>query len=222
MRYTATSRASSYGKRLAFCRTSRIAYRYALRRRKTLTEILNDGGIAVIPTDTLYGIVARAQDRCAVRRLYRLRRGAARKPFIILIASMSALREFGIAPTVAEKRFLQTVWPGKLSVIFSCSSPRFAYLRRGAQTLAFRVPRPRTLRNFLRAVGPLVAPSANPEGRKPAETISEARRYFGNRVDFYHGAGRRISGKPSTIISFVGKTAQIIRQGAVRVSASML
>lgn len=187
-----------------------------------LVSILKRGGIAVIPTDTLYGIVARAENPTTVKRLYALRRKTSGKPFIILLPNARALRRFGIFPSAAQKKILGALWPGEVSVILSCSSPRFTYLRRGAQTLAFRVPRPRTLQNFLRAVGPLVAPSANPEGRKPAETVSEARRYFGNRVDFYQTAGRRLSGEPSTIISLVGKTAQLIRQGTVRVSASML
>lgn len=222
MRYTAAQRVSSYGKCFASSRISRNAYRYALRLRRTLAYVLKRGGLAVIPTDTLYGIVACALDKTAVQRLYRLRRRTARKPFVVLISSTKEFAAFDITPSAAVLRFLKTVWPGKVSVVFRCSGKRLAYLHRGARSLAFRVPRPRTLRDFLRAVGPLVAPSANPEGRKPAETISEARRYFGNRVDFYQGAGRRLSGEPSTIISLVGKTAQIIRQGAVHVTASMV
>ena len=180
-----------------------------------LVSVLKHGGICVIPTDTLYGVVARAKDKKAVRRLYCLRRGMQRKkPFVILIARAAELKDFGIVPTAVQKKFIAKVWPGKVSVIFRCPRSRFAYLHLGARTLAFRVPRSRSLRALLRAVGPLVAPSANRKGKKPAETIHEARRYFGASVDFYLGAGKRLRGAPSTIVSFCAKEPRILREGA--------
>lgn len=178
-----------------------------------LVSVLKCGGVAVIPTDTLYGIVACALDPAAVGRLYRLRRRAARKPFIILISDVKALREFGVGVTTAQRILLKAIWPGKVSVIFRCPTKRFAYLHRGIKTLAFRLPRSKILRALLKKTGPLVAPSANPEGGKPAETISEAKRYFGEQVGCYVSAGRRLSGKPSTLVSFEGSRPRIIREG---------
>ncbi len=183
-----------------------------------LVSALTHGGICVIPTDTLLGIVACAKNRRAVRRLYRLRRVTDRKPFVILIESAAALADFGIALTAAQQEFLKGVWPGKVSVIFRCPWKRFAYLHLGVRTLAFRVPGLRPLQRFLGAVGPLVAPSANPEGEVPAETISQARQYFGKSVDFYARTGKRRTGTPSTIVSLVGDAPRIVRQGAVRLS----
>jgi len=181
----------------------------------SLVSVLQRGGIAVIPTDTLYGIVARAEDKRAVRRLYRMRRETKRKkPFVILIARAAALKNFGIVPTAVQKKFLAKVWPGKVSVIFRCSGSRFAYLHLDVKTLAFRVPRSRPLRTLLRAAGPLVAPSANCEGEKPAETIPTARQYFGESVDFYMDAGKRLRAAPSMIVSLCEKTPRILRKGA--------
>lgn len=174
---------------------------------------LRRGGIVVIPTDTVYGIVAKAQNRNAVLRLCRMRRRSAKKPFIVLVGDMYDIREFGVRVTAAQRRFLKKVWPGKVSVIFCCPEKRFAYLHRGTNTLAFRMPRSQPLRALLKKTGPLVAPSANPEREKPAQTISEARRYFGKQVDFYIGAGRRLCGKPSTVVSFKGSEPRIIREG---------
>jgi L-threonylcarbamoyladenylate synthase len=72
------------------------------------------------------------------------------------------------------------------------------------------MPRKATLRNFLKRTGPLVAPSANPEGEKPAETIAEAETYFGSRVDFYLSGGRK-KGNPSTLISLATKKPTLLR-----------
>ncbi len=180
-------------------------------------QALKHSGIAVIPTDTLYGVVARALDKRAVRRLYRLRRRAPRKPFIVLISSRKDLAMFGCQPDAAASRFLRHVWPGKVSVILPCASERFSYLHLGTETLAFRLPKSKWLISLLKKTGPLVAPSANPEGKKPAETITEAKEYFGRKVDSYISANRLLNGIPSTLITFEKNRLKVLRGGAVKV-----
>lgn len=181
-----------------------------------LSTILQHGGIAVIPTDTIYGIVANALDRKAVRRLFALRRKIPRKPFVVLIDAISRLKEFGVTLDTKQKKFLSCIWPGKVSVIFPCEKSKFSYLHLGTNTLAFRLPKGKRLNALLRKVGPLVAPSANPEGKKPAETIAQAKNYFGVRIDAYVNAGR-ISGEPSTVVSLVGLSPKVLREGAVKI-----
>lgn len=175
--------------------------------------MLKRGGLAVIPTDTLYGIVVRALDRKAVKQLYRLRRHTPHKPFIILISSREDLAAFGIQPTAAASRFLQRVWPGKVSVILPCTGKKFSYLHLGTKTLAFRLPQSRRVRSLLKKTGPLVAPSANTEGKRPAETVAQAKEYFGDAVRVYISAGR-LKGKPSALVSLVSSGAKIVRKGS--------
>ncbi len=186
-----------------------------------VVPLLQKGGIVVIPTDTIYGIIAKAFDRTAVKRLFAFRRASPRKPFVILIDSVSRLKEFGITLNAAQRRFLRDVWPGKVSVVLSCPIKEFAYLHCGRKTLAFRLPNTKGLRTLLKKTGPLVAPSANPEGMRPAETAAAARRYFGARVDAYVGAGR-MSGKPSTLVSFTGASPKVLREGAVSLPSRFL
>ncbi len=168
--------------------------------------------VGILPTDTIYGIVGSALDKRTVERIYRLRKRNPKKPMIILIGDMSDLKKFGIMITPAIKKILNKVWPGKVSVILPSSSKKFAYLHRGTKTLAFRLPRPVWLRKMLKKTGPLVAPSANIEGKPPALTIPAAKRYFGKNVDFYADAGRLIS-KPSTIIAIKNGELTILRKG---------
>lgn len=183
--------------------------------KKDVARLLLTGCIGVMPTDTLYGVVASARNRKAVARLYRLRRATTSKPFIILLSSSRALRAFSVSPTLLQKRFLQKIWPGKVSAIFSVPNKKLQYLHRGTQTLAFRVPANRRLRKLISKTGPLVAPSANTEGKPPARSIKEARAYFGEQVDFYAPTRARLNQIPSTIISLVSKRPRIVREGAV-------
>lgn len=165
--------------------------------------MLRSGGIGVIPTDTIYGIVGSALSEKTVRRIYRARKRNPKKPMIILVGSEAELKEFGIRTTPRLKKILAEYWPGRVSIILPIvekkKSADLKYLHRGTGTLAFRLPKPVWLRRFLLETGPLVAPSANPEGLRPAATVREAKKYFGDRVDFYLDRGKK-KGSPSKLI----------------------
>lgn len=105
------------------------------------------------------------------------------------------------------------MWPGRASVIFPGISDEFLYLHRGMGTLAFRVPDSSALRDMLAVSGPIIAPSTNPEGMKPAETLKEAEAYFGNRADFLVDGGT-LSGLSSAIVRLEKGRFTILRRGA--------
>jgi L-threonylcarbamoyladenylate synthase len=73
------------------------------------------------------------------------------------------------------------------------------------------------LRALLRETGPVIAPSANPQGMKPAGMIAEAKAYFGDTVDFYVDSGR-LSGEPSTVVRVEEGNLTVVREGAVKIS----
>lgn len=166
---------------------------------RELVKILQKGGIGVMPTDTIYGLVGSALKRKTVERIYKARKRDRSKPFIVLISSLGNLRKFGIKLSREHLRILNRLWPGAVSVIFPCPNKKFSYLHRGKNSIAFRLPKDKWLRRTLEKTGPLVAPSANIAGRPPAKTVTEARKYFGGEIDFYFGAGRKKK-SPSTIV----------------------
>ncbi|MDD5397190.1 MAG: L-threonylcarbamoyladenylate synthase [Candidatus Moranbacteria bacterium] len=193
-----------------------------LEIRKTISPILLAGGIGVLPTDTLYGVVGSALNKKTVGRIFELRQRESDKPMIILIASLVDLKKFGIVPSPLQKKMLNVFWPGKISVVLECQSKKFKHLHRGKNTLAFRIPADAELQKLLKKVGPLVAPSANMSGKKPATTYSEAREYFSDNVDFYVDCGK-LKSKPSTLIE-MDKNGEItiLRQGAVKIAKKAL
>lgn len=184
----------------------------------TAKKILKDGGVIIAPTDTLYGILTRAEDKKAIERIYKIKGRDDWKPFIILITSVKDLDIFGIEHSHIRKgvRMLP-----KVSMIMPCEGKKWEYLHRGTKSLAFRLisPKNKHLYALIRAVGPLVAPSANPQGLEPAYTIKDAKNYFGDNVDSYINAGARKS-KPSTVISFLASKPKVIRQGIVKLPAN--
>lgn len=181
-----------------------------------LSKKLKKGEIAVIPTDTIYGLSANALIENSLEKIYQIKGRAPQKPLIILISSINDLELFNIKIDKSTKNILEKVWPGKVSVILSCFDEKFSYLHRGKKSLAFRLPKKESLLQILRLSGPLASTSANPEGKSPAKTIKEAKKYFGNSVNFYVDEGPQES-LPSTLIEIGNGKIKTLRQGEEKI-----
>lgn len=177
---------------------------------KAAIDKLKEGKIGVIPTDTIYGLVCSALAPNSVEEIYKLKARRTDKPLIVLIASKNDLGKFGVVIDESANKECDKYWPGPVSIIFPCADKKFFYIHRGSESIAFRVPRLAWLRKMLQEVGPLVAPSANPEGQSPANDIEEAKGYFGNQVSFYLDGGT-LNSPPSTIIGLVDGQEQKLR-----------
>ncbi|MEX2054480.1 MAG: L-threonylcarbamoyladenylate synthase [Candidatus Colwellbacteria bacterium] len=170
-----------------------------MKHQSEIKKILS-GGIGIIPTDTIYGIVCSAFNPDSVEKIYSLKKRDGKKPLIVLISSIEDIRKFGIQPNESAKKAFDKYWPGPVSIILPCKNKTFFYLHRGSNSIAFRLPEPKWLINFIKDTGPIVAPSANLEGQRPAKNIPEAKGYFGDEVDFYIDQGE-LNNPPSKLIS---------------------
>lgn len=181
-------------------------------------EILENNGIVVLPTDTLYGIIGSALSKKAVGKIYEIKGRNETKPFIVLINSLEQLSIFDIKINKEQAKILEKFWPGKVSVILSCGLNKWKYIHRGEKSIAFRMIGKvnRNLFNLISLTGPLVAPSVNKQGEMPAETVREAKKYFSNKIQVYINAGKRVS-KPSTLIKLEKGAVIVLRQGEVKV-----
>jgi L-threonylcarbamoyladenylate synthase len=166
---------------------------------------LQAGKIGVLPTDTIYGISARASDQVAVEKIYHLRQRDSSKPFIILINDLEELSTFDIKPprSINLLPIFQTISTSFILSLPSSSLKKFYYLHRGQNSLAFRIPKktssPKNLYQILSQTGPLISTSVNPQGLPPAQNIQQAWDYFANQIDFYFDQGP-LNNPPSRII----------------------
>ena len=169
--------------------------------------VLKRGGVAVLRTDTLYGIVARAHDEAAVQRVYEIKGRTHTKSPIVLISGhehMFDTYELAVHETVGQ------YWPGPHTFVLpSAAAP--LWIRRGNASVAYRYPAHTELQELIHAVGPLIAPSANPEGLPPAMTIDEATGYFDDVVDIYVDGGTVENPNPSTIWRFTDGALEKLR-----------
>jgi L-threonylcarbamoyladenylate synthase len=165
---------------------------------QNLIKALKEGGIVVMPTDTIYGIVGSALRQGTVERIYKVRNRQEDKPCIILIAGLSELEKFSIAISLEQKEAIGS-FIKPTSFILDCPGEQFAYLHRGTGTLSFRIPQDKFLREMLAQTGPLIAPSANPEGMQPAQNLAQAKEYFKDQVDLYIDGGE-VTGSASRVV----------------------
>lgn len=175
-------------------------------------KALLSGGVGVIPTDTVYGLVARAEDPEAVKRAYKLKDRDS-KPGPIIAANVDQLVKLGI-----KRRYLKPIeqyWPGPVSVVVPHN---IDYLSQSVGAQPFRIPDNKELLNLLNFTGPLLATSANLAGQPTATTIEEAKAYFKDKVDFYVDGGDLTNNKPSTIIRIVDDAIEVLREGAVKIN----
>lgn len=183
-----------------------------------IAAVLNvPGTVAVMPTDTVYGLVARASDEAAVSNLYGLKDRHA-KPGTLIGGSIDQLSDLGLT-----RRYLKAVeqyWPGEVSVIIPCSNPELHYLTQGLDSLAVRIPDDPLVQAVLSLSGPLMTSSANLPAQPPAETIEQAKSYFGSRVEYYFDGGSLKGREPSTVIRVLDDAIEVVRQGAVKIQGT--
>ena len=186
---------------------------------------LTQGGIGVMPTDTVYGIVAAAHDATAVARAEAVKGNRAAKPLIVLITQTAQMIQLcpTLSPTMVARA--EQLWARRgedyaflthtvgtlpyargISIIVPCRDTRSAYLHKESGGIAFRrivknahTPDTNRLYDVITAVGPIIATSANRSGERVVEHSAQARAVFGTACDFYVG-GMHVAVQPSLVV----------------------
>lgn len=174
---------------------------------------LQAGHLAVIPTDTVYGLAAGLSE-AAIHSIFEAKGRPETKPLPVLVSSLDQAESIAVLDDRA-RRLAGRFWPGPLTLVLPRATGFDVDLGGDERrTVAVRVPKQRLALEVLRAAGPLAVTSANLSGAAPAETIEEARDAFEGRVHAYLDGGR-CTGLPSTIV-FLGGERRILREGALR------
>lgn len=192
-------------------------------------QIINAGGVIVVPTDTVYGVACDPFNEAAVAKIYQLKRRPRTKALQILMSSVSDLEKLGLylpnpLDVLAEK-FL----PGGYSPIARAKkdsvATRLATLCKADEsseqsqaTQGVRVPDCPELMKILRVTGPLAASSANRSGNESADSVEEAFAAFGDEIPLYLKAGPTRSHVASTVVGADARDKDgivILREGVI-------
>jgi len=175
--------------------------------RAAAARLLKAGGVAVIPTDTVYGIAAHPACPAAVARVCTIKGRPTGKPIALLASDTAAVTAFGATFPKAAQRLADAYWPGALTLVLPC----------GNGYEGFRVPDHAATRALLADCGgTLRVTSANLSGQMPATSAVAALKSVGLEADLVINDGVSPGGVPSTVVKVAPDgTLTIIREGAI-------
>jgi L-threonylcarbamoyladenylate synthase len=178
------------------------------------------GEAIVYPTETFYGLGARALHAEAVDGVAALKGRDADKPIALIVRDAAMLaRVVARIPAPAE-RLIARFWPGPLTLVLPARAGLPAPLTGGGEWIGVRVSSHPIAQRLVAALDePLTATSANPGGAEPALDVAGARRYFGARVGAYVDGGTLAGGLGSTVVLVADDAARVIRRGATPIDA---
>ena len=179
-------------------------------------QILRDGGIVAIPTETVYGLAASAYDENAISKVFSAKGRPQDNPLIVHISSMDMLEE--IACNIPQKAYecAQKFWPGPFTMVLPRTEKTAKSVSAGLDTVAVRMPNHKVALDIIEKSGlPLAAPSANTSGSPSPTTAQHVQKDLDTKIDAIVFADECSVGVESTVISFCCNPPRLLRPGGV-------
>jgi L-threonylcarbamoyladenylate synthase len=186
--------------------------------RAAAAEVLREGGVVALPTDTVYGIAVAVSTPGGIERLFAVKGRLPDKAIMLLLDDAPQAARAGVM-TPAAAALAAAAWPGGLSIVVPQRPdvPWPAVLTGGSATIGLRVPDHEAPRALARAVGPLPTTSANVSGLPEATDAAGIVDQLGDSVDLILDGGPAHGGPASTVVDCTGAVPAIVRVGAMPV-----
>jgi tRNA threonylcarbamoyl adenosine modification protein (Sua5/YciO/YrdC/YwlC family) len=188
------------------------------RKIKQVVEVLANGGIIAYPTDTYYGIGCDLFNKASIEKIYQLKRRSHVEPFSFICSDLKNISEYAQVTNYAYKT-MKRLLPGPYTFVLEGSRlvPKIMLTKR--HTLGIRVPDNAICLAIVQDLGhPVITTSAtNPETKDILSTPQEIREKLGHAIDLIIDGGA-VPGRPSSVISLIGDTPEILREGSGDVS----
>lgn len=178
-----------------------------------LIDVLKSGGIAVVPTDTIYGIIADATNEAAVEKVFKAKERTFNKPLLVLINNYEMLNEYVSEVNEIERALIEKFWPGPLTILFNKNDKINDLVTSNNVTVGVRMPNNEFLRNLINEVGnPLVSTSANISNNSVINSITELDINLRKKMDYIYDGGV-LGNLSSTIVQVRDGKIYILRDG---------
>jgi L-threonylcarbamoyladenylate synthase len=197
--------------------------KYNPEKRKELIEeivdYLKEGKVIVLPTDTVYGLVADATNEKAVRKVFQIKKRKKEKALSVFIKNIESAKDYAIVGS-SQESFLDEVWPGKVTAILrrkeKCSLPAILFGKEN--TIGFRIPGCELIYEIIDIFKkPLTGTSANISGNSSSVKIDRVIKQFENQKyqpDLVIDVGDLEISKPSTVIDLTRPEPRVLRIGS--------
>ena len=179
-------------------------------------EMIENGGLVAVPTETVYGLAANGLDAAAVEKIYEVKGRPAVKPLSLMVPGPESMEEYCLDVPPQAKLLAERFWPGPLTIVLKARETIPPIVLAGGDTVGLRCPDHRMTLKLLKLTGlPFAAPSANPSGEESPKSAEKVLEYFGGRIDAVVDGGECGIGRESTLISLAQTPYRILRRGAL-------
>ena len=179
-----------------------------------IKQELEKGGAVVLPTETVYGLFAKALDEKAVDHVYQLKRRPRDKALNLNVASLDDILHFSKNQPPYLQQLVDSFLPGPLTIILEANDKVPYWVNSDLMTVGFRMPSHPVTLELIREFGPLIGPSANISGQDSGVTYKEILQDFNQNVLGLEDDAF-LTGQDSTIIDLSGSKVKILRQGSI-------
>ena len=177
-------------------------------------EVLDSSGVIAFPTETVMGLGVYFNDYNAYQYLNKIKNRPEDKPYTLMLGNVGEIAKYAFL-NGRDIRVIMAFMPGELTVLLKSKDTVPDYVTHGTGIIGIRVPNMPHLCEFLNYIKtPLLVPSANKSGEKPAMSSGEVKSIFNNEVGFVF-EGQAIGGVPSTIVDLTGEEVKIVREGNI-------
>jgi L-threonylcarbamoyladenylate synthase len=183
-----------------------------------VAEMIDAGGVVILPTDTIYGLHCSATNEEAVETIFRIKERERGKPLLVLANSIAQVRAIGAIIDDDTETLLSSIWPAPLTAILGLQRPIAASA--GTSSLAVRIPALPWLRALCERCGPLTSTSVNVTGETPLYSMKSLPDGVTTRIAAVVDAGPR-EGVPSTLVDFTSAPPKVLRAGAFHFSQNL-
>ena len=179
-----------------------------------IKQELEKGGAVVLPTETVYGLFAKALDKKAVDHVYQLKRRPRDKALNLNVAHLDDILNFSKNQPPYLQKLVDGFLPGPLTIILEANDKVPYWVNSDLTTVGFRMPSHPVTLELIREFGPLIGPSANISGQDSGVTYKEILQDFNQNVLGLEDDAF-LTGQDSTIIDLSGSKVKILRQGSI-------
>ncbi len=177
-----------------------------------VSDTIQNNGIIVFPTETVYGIGANALSEKAIKKVYKMKERETTKPISVIVSDKKEIEKYAIINNEIEKKIIDKYMPGPVTLVLEKRDVIPSIVTAGKSTIGIRIPDNKISIEILKKCKvPIAASSANISGMESGTDIKCIKNNLKNNVDIYIDSGKSEIGIPSTIIQVINEKIIVLR-----------
>lgn len=178
-----------------------------------ICEVINNGGIVITPTDTIYGIMGDSLNEDVIRKVFEIKKRPFNKPLLLLMDSFEMVKQYTEEISEKERLLMDRYWPGLVTFILKKNDKVNELITSGNDTVGIRIPNNKDLLEIIRRLNrPVISTSANITGTEVITSTQLLEKDLIDNIDYIEDGGE-VDSESSTIIKIEDNKLVVLREG---------